>query len=141
MKLDIVNTDCSENSRLKTCPDARGSGPALRAERVSQRIDHLFDALAVETWLPMGFRTALAEEVARLRASLVGSKPDWKQIAWVMRSIELFANTYGDAVRDSQTMAHISLLSLELERCRWSEDRESPLALGEHQGLYYDHAS
>lgn len=141
MKLPIKNTDRSENSRLRTCSDTRESGSVLRAEKVSQRIDHLFDALAVETWLPMGFRTALAEEVTRLRASLNGSKPDWKQVAWVMRSIELFAQTYGDTVRDSRAMAHISLLSLELDHCRWSEDRDSPFALGESEGLYYDHAS
>lgn len=90
---------------------------ALRA-----RLLKVESALARETWLPMGLRTLLAHELPRLRRELQSRKRFRREAAsHRVRELAMATFRYGPELLDSEAVAQLRVLDLELNPARLSD--------------------
>ena len=78
------------------------------------RIERILAAIRDESWLPLGLRTLLAEEVTSLRDELCRGEITLEQVGERVHGIALSSFAYREVVMRSEAVTQLRVLDLEL---------------------------
>lgn len=84
-------------------------------DAVQLRLQSASDSLLEESWLPLGLRSILGEELAVLRSRVKRGRITWQEFADCVGALLSAAEAYGAKVRGSRVLGELRLLDAMAE--------------------------
>jgi len=82
---------------------------------LGKAIHKSMETLLRETWLPMGMRSLIAEELSALQNMLGRGNRNQEAIEHITHAIAMTLHAFGDAHPDSALIAHMRIVHAELK--------------------------